>query len=64
MLPALLGAEETRMNRLKAVGYIVGFIALVPFLFIGFAYVFGAEAIERRQLRKKFERSALPAPRA
>lgn len=52
------------MNRLKAVGYIVGFIALVPFLFIGFAYVFGAEAIERRQLRKKFERAALPAPRA
>ena len=52
------------MDRLKLVGYAVAFIALVPFLLIGFAYILVVVAFEKRRLRKKLERPALPAPRS
>ncbi len=52
------------MDRLKAVGYALGFIALAPILFVALTYIFVAEALEKRQLRRKFERAALPSPRS
>ncbi len=52
------------MDRLKTVGYAAYFIALVPFLLAGFAYIFVAGIFERRRLRKKFARPAMPSPHA
>ena len=52
------------MDRLKAVGYAVGFVALAPLILIGFACIFVVEALERRRLRKKLGRPTLPAPRS
>ena len=52
------------MDRLKTAGYAVSFIALAPLLLLGLAYIFVTGVFERRRLRKKFARPAMPAPRA
>jgi len=52
------------MDRLKRVGYVLGFVLLAPFLFVGLAYIFGAEELEKRLIKRKLERARTDASMA